>query len=1311
MTYFRTILSAALLALIHSAAAHGWQDGEGLEAAGKQALDGSGNPVTSALTGETITYALSYPAPLPDADGGVAVTDTLSPNQSYVPDSLQMPPGWAVDSTPPYANANTATYTHDGGAGSNLSFEMTVSAGAAVGAASSGGDGTVPIPVTGLSGGTRIYGIHHHKGGTEGTAKLMCWDPLTLERCEGFASGSRSLDPSPDQALYTSIYVRGAVHNQRIYFPSGYYEADRNRTIFGLGCWDAAAESPCPFIPFDTETAYVDGQISSGLKFSHFVAGAIGDPNASNRIFAFSSDHTETDGRVYCIDVNSGSSCTGWSETILNFDEASSIYSLDMISGQPSDRRLFVQHSFSGSNSSLSCIDLDTGSSCWNSSVTLTGGPWGSLSPYLDSAGEMTHVCAHRFVGSMHQCHSVDDGTELSTPSAFAAVIAYNSWNYLAYQVPGTARVFYAHFSAGIACFDFATGAACSSFTPGWPPLPLPTGNSVNPKDYGYVQQPDNPACFFGLGDSGRLWRFHETGALDHADCDPPSTLTAVYSLSDYFCAALPGEAEWDRVVIHDRPSELSGGTIRLLDSDGSEIWSASVGSSDSYPVGAAALGAGSEVTLEFTPQYSGEPAGSYTLELVFTADANPQICYQATIGECGPVWNEAVFQAGNQSVVTQTDLGEATGPGCAGPNCFEAEAAFDADTGVLDLTIDPPGGFAGGRLALRALSDTVVIWPQFQTLPPGQTASQWSVQGLQPGDSVFVQADLVMTGAGHTPGTDLCCSSLFEIEVPEPETQIDLAIEKTGHNFAGPHGEYTLNVTNAGPEVTLAGGAVTVTDTVPADMSFLTAGGPDWDCGDESQFPLEPGDVLTCHSGGALSAGASLPAITISVFGDPDTLAETENCAQVSVGGDTDLSNNEDCWSGSTDNLDRDPPEAEITVRKVRVNADFPCAPIEGQENCLFTVTVNVDNPGPGSVDVLIGDEVFGANGSPASVGLDVALQQGPEPFCNPASGASPLACTISVDPGSHSFQYSIRVRGAAPGVPLSQGEYLNCFTALQWSGAVPANLSDTGIEIADSGEQWMSHGVACAAFAVAGSVDTRPDEPPRPQCDLASTYADGGACVCRNPTLTQISPTACACPQGTEMGPAGRCATPVPQRPQCDLATTYADGGECICRNPTLAPVSPTACACPPGTEMGPAGRCERPEPAAPACDAATTVLDGGQCVCREPARMTQVSATECSCPPRHAFNPNADQCVPLFCSPPLQLNAERTECVCPDGQTLVDGQCQRDGPDVRFSIDAGPARPRPGRGGRPDGPDQPDPNRGRDPNCIPGGPVPCR
>ncbi|MGZ8836911.1 MAG: beta strand repeat-containing protein, partial [Pyrinomonadaceae bacterium] len=117
--------------------------------------------------------------------------------------------------------------------------------------------------------------------------------------------------------------------------------------------------------------------------------------------------------------------------------------------------------------------------------------------------------------------------------------------------------------------------------------------------------------------------------------------------------------------------------------------------------------------------------------------------------------------------------------------------------------------------------------------------------------------------------------------------SSIDLTIAKshTGNFQQGQTGAtYSITVTNSGNIA--SSGTVTVTDTLPASLTATAISGTGWSC---------VLGTLTCTRSDALGAGASYPAITLTVNVASNAPSSVTNSATVSGGNEANTTNNTD--------------------------------------------------------------------------------------------------------------------------------------------------------------------------------------------------------------------------------------------------------------------------------------------------------------------------------------------------------------------------------------------------------------------------------
>ena len=103
-----------------------------------------------------------------------------------------------------------------------------------------------------------------------------------------------------------------------------------------------------------------------------------------------------------------------------------------------------------------------------------------------------------------------------------------------------------------------------------------------------------------------------------------------------------------------------------------------------------------------------------------------------------------------------------------------------------------------------------------------------------------------------------------------------DLAMTKTATSglAVGQNATYSLSVKNNGPQS--ATGPITVSDTLPAGLSYVSASGSGWSCS-------VAGSVVTCTNAGPVANGVTLSAITLTVAVASGAVPSVTNTATVS--------------------------------------------------------------------------------------------------------------------------------------------------------------------------------------------------------------------------------------------------------------------------------------------------------------------------------------------------------------------------------------------------------------------------------------------
>jgi uncharacterized repeat protein (TIGR01451 family) len=272
-------------------------------------------------------------------------------------------------------------------------------------------------------------------------------------------------------------------------------------------------------------------------------------------------------------------------------------------------------------------------------------------------------------------------------------------------------------------------------------------------------------------------------------------------------------------------------------------------------------------------------------------------------------------------------------------------------------------------------------------------------------------------------------------------EPVVDLAVAKShvGNFSVGTSGAYTIHVSNvAGFEK--EDNTVTVTDTLPAGLGFVSATGTGWTCGASAQ-------IVTCAHPPSLTSGASFPDITLTVSVSASAAASVTNSVTVtSASRDTNAANN---TASDVTTVTRAQPQ--LSVQKVSQVLSDPINLATNPKRIPQSVTrysITVTNQGPGAVDassLVITDPV------PASTAVYVSTASGdPVEFID-GTTASGLAFSYATN-----VSYSNQPGGGTP------------FSYVPTPDASGFDAAVTGIRIAPSGVMNAAAGGNTPSFTV---------------------------------------------------------------------------------------------------------------------------------------------------------------------------------------------------------------------------------------------------
>jgi uncharacterized repeat protein (TIGR01451 family) len=146
---------------------------------------------------------------------------------------------------------------------------------------------------------------------------------------------------------------------------------------------------------------------------------------------------------------------------------------------------------------------------------------------------------------------------------------------------------------------------------------------------------------------------------------------------------------------------------------------------------------------------------------------------------------------------------------------------------------------------------------------------------------TIAANANLGPRNVTVTTGLGTSGSVTFTVVPPFPD--LSIASTQTGNLETGFDGTYVLAISNAGSGATTS--PITVTDNLPAGLTFVSGSGAGWACS-------ASGQTVTCVNPGPLAAGASTT-LTLTVTVQSGTASRVSHSATVAADGDLLPSNN----------------------------------------------------------------------------------------------------------------------------------------------------------------------------------------------------------------------------------------------------------------------------------------------------------------------------------------------------------------------------------------------------------------------------------
>ena len=514
-----------------------------------------GVPLTEINQGENYKITVAY-TNLGSTIEETSIVNFIGPNQTYVPNSLQLPKYWTLGPDTDLAPASTNPHFEVIGAAGPVNGVGKLGPNTAVAdtkihasiksiatGAAGGGDGYVPIiyenPAKTKS---RICEIYHHDHGmppNEFGARINCQDFTTGDQLPGYPR--LMSDDIPTNAM-TWNYVTGRDADIVLRGSKVYAAAVKSNFVAGILCYDIQLDAPCSpsFIPLSQAGADV------GLIYATGLTGVY-----QYQDYMYMADYSVigTGGnkpRIYCWNIATNAYCNGFDDNGYVVDYATPEFiTLNVMSNH------VILADSAGTAGSLACMDIGAGgalTNCANFPKTTNR----NVSPvqYLDNAGNEIGFCVLNFVANNPPlCYDFVGNVLTPLPFMDPANFAYSGSS-----LKLDTKVYYPTFKNAVYCWDFSLsdtpqGGYCPDFKDNGdathPPIPglrrwkYPnfgeTTDGIVPDPWEYAMS-QYEGCIYGLGDTGTLWTFEPKNAK--APCIRHIGTTNVSSIQSSSCSA-----------------------------------------------------------------------------------------------------------------------------------------------------------------------------------------------------------------------------------------------------------------------------------------------------------------------------------------------------------------------------------------------------------------------------------------------------------------------------------------------------------------------------------------------------------------------------------------------------------------------------------------------------------------------------------------------------------------------------------------------------------------------------------------------------
>lgn len=259
----------------------------------------------------------------------------------------------------------------------------------------------------------------------------------------------------------------------------------------------------------------------------------------------------------------------------------------------------------------------------------------------------------------------------------------------------------------------------------------------------------------------------------------------------------------------------------------------------------------------------------------------------------------------------------------------------------------------------------------------------------------------------------------------PVRDTGVDLTVSKShsGTFVKGDTETYTIIAKNQGTLGTA--GPITVTDTLPAGLEFVSAAGGNWNCTGEASSP-----TVTCVRPSSLQSDTQAPAITLRVKVKEDAETSVTNLVDVT---NEPISNPNHLDLDPSNNSDEDQTDVRALVNDLSIDKSHTGNFIAGSP-ASFNIKVKNEGADPTNGTISVTDEVPASFAVSAVSGTGWSCSTGQSVTCTRTAALAPGASAPDI------VISGTALRSAAPSVS-------NTATVATSNDGNNANDSDTDV------------------------------------------------------------------------------------------------------------------------------------------------------------------------------------------------------------------------------------------------------------------------